>query len=108
MVVLLPAAGLSVGCSHAAGDEPARQLLPQQAVHHASGVVRRIAREIGALVVDHGPVPSLNWPAMRMTFVVDDRALLDILEEGDAVQFNFQQSGERYVVRNLERAELYP
>jgi len=33
----------------------------------------------GSVTLEHGPVKSLNWPAMTMRFMVKDRALLEKL-----------------------------
>lgn len=57
----------------------------------------RVAREFGAVVIAHDPVPSLDWPAMTMTFAVQGR-LLDEVEVGDDVEFEFIQSGDGYVI----------
>jgi Cu/Ag efflux protein CusF len=66
--------------------------------HRAVGTVTKVARELGAVVIAHDPVPSLDWLAMTMTFAVRDGRLLDGVEAGDDVEFEFIQSGDGYVV----------
>ena len=34
--------------------------------HRATGTVNNLDREAGSVNLSHGPVPSLNWPAMTM------------------------------------------
>lgn len=58
----------------------------------------RVARGLGAIVIAHHPVPSLDWPAMTMTFAMRDGRLLDEVEVGDDVEFEFIQSGDGYVI----------
>lgn len=66
-------------------------------VQRGIGTVTKVARELGAVVIAHDPVPSLDWPAMTMTFAVPGR-LIDRIEEGDRVEFQFIQSGDSYVI----------
>lgn len=69
-----------------------------QAVHSAKGSVKRVDTRAGVVVLAHGPVKSMNWPSMTMGFKLADKALLDKLPEGKAVEFDFIQSGRDYVV----------
>jgi Cu(I)/Ag(I) efflux system protein CusF len=50
------------------------------------------------VTIAHGPVQSLNWPAMTMNFLVKDKALLDRLSSGKKVDFEFVQQGRDYVI----------
>jgi len=58
----------------------------------ATGVVEAIDSSRGRITIAHGPVASLQWPAMTMTFqtgAVDVRAI----EPGDHVSFEFTATG---------------
>lgn len=46
------------------------------------------ARKIG---LDHGPVPALKWPPMRMAFKVGDGIDLSPFKKGDQVQFTLHK-----------------
>lgn len=70
----------------------------EQASHTAKGTVKKLDAKGGVVTFAHEPVKSLNWPAMTMAFKVRDRALLDKLAEGKAVEFDFVQAGKDYVV----------
>lgn len=66
--------------------------------HHASGTVKKVDRQEGAVTVAHGPVQSLKWPAMTMTFKVKEKKMLDKVKEGDPIDFTFVQSGKDYTI----------
>ncbi|HEY0858996.1 MAG TPA: efflux RND transporter periplasmic adaptor subunit [Albitalea sp.] len=64
--------------------------------HKATGTVDGIDAKAGTLSLNHGPVASLNWPAMTMEFKVANDSLLKGLKPGAAVSFEFveRQAGE--------------
>ena len=70
----------------------------QGQTHHASGTVKNIDAARGSVTFAHGPVNSLDWPAMTMGFRVKDQALLDRLAVGQQVEFDFVKEGAAYVV----------
>ena len=47
-----------------------------QMVHKAAGTVNTIDAKAGIVTLAHGPVKTMNWPAMTMGFKVKDRMLL--------------------------------
>jgi Cu/Ag efflux protein CusF len=49
--------------------------------------VQTIDANGGTVELEHGPIPSLNWPAMTMEFKVRDKAQLGALSRGQAVEF---------------------
>lgn len=69
--------------------------------HHAAGVVKKVDPKAGTVTMDHGPVKSLNWPAMTMTFGLSDKALIDKLKPGAKVEFEFVQQGRKSVITSL-------
>jgi len=70
--------------------------------HQATGVVKSVDAAKGAVMLAHDPVKSLNWPAMTMPFTVKDKALLDKLEPGKKVVFEFVQQGKNYVITSVK------
>jgi Cu(I)/Ag(I) efflux system protein CusF len=68
------------------------------AVHHATGVVKSVDVGNGTVTLEHGPVKTLNWPAMTMRFGVKDKRLLDKLRAGQRVEVEFQGQGGGYVI----------
>jgi len=70
--------------------------------HPATGVVKSVDRAKSTVTLAHDPVKSLNWPAMTMPFTVTDKALLEKLQPGKKVQFEFVQQGKDYVITNVK------
>jgi Cu(I)/Ag(I) efflux system protein CusF len=71
---------------------------PQGATHKAVGIVKKIDTDRGAVTLAHGPVQSMNWQAMTMTFGVKDKRLFDKLQADKKVEFEFVQQGSNFVV----------
>jgi len=66
--------------------------------HKATGVVKKVDPKTGTVTLAHDPVKSLNWPAMTMGFQVKDKMLLDKLQPGKKIEFEFMQQGKDYVI----------
>jgi Cu(I)/Ag(I) efflux system protein CusF len=72
------------------------------ATHHGVGVVKDINVASGVVTLAHGPIKSLNWPAMTMGFKVNDKALLDNVKPGKKVDFTLVQAGKNYVITSIK------
>jgi len=57
--------------------------------YQTRGKVVALNAEQGLITLAHEAVPALNWPAMTMPFRLADKALLDGLAVGQAVEFGF-------------------
>ncbi len=66
--------------------------------HAASGLVKKIEREPARVAIQHGPVQTLGWPGMTMDFGVRDATILDRLQVGQRIDFEFVQDGRRYLI----------
>ena len=66
--------------------------------HHATGVVKKVEPAAGRVVLAHGPVKELNWPAMTMGFAVKDKALFNKLVVDKKIEFEFVQQGSVFIV----------
>lgn len=87
-----------------------RQVAPASAASQASASVQvheALGRVIGLtpqeVTLDHGPVPSLKWPAMQMGFKLAQPGLLDGFKTGDTVRFTFREGAEGYEVTRVQR-----
>ena len=60
------------------------------APHKGRGKVKEVDAQGGRIELDHEPIPSMQWPAMSMGFIVEDKAQLAKLKKGDAVQFELR------------------
>jgi Cu/Ag efflux protein CusF len=72
-----------------------------QVTHRGTGIVKKIDTTKGLVTLSHGPIASLNWPAMTMSFKLKDVALAQDIKVGDVVDFELVQSGGDYVVTRL-------
>ena len=71
---------------------------PQGTTHKAVGIVKKVDADKGTVTFAHGPVQSMNWQAMTMTFGVKDKSLFDKLQTDKKVEFEFVQQGSNFVV----------
>jgi Cu(I)/Ag(I) efflux system membrane fusion protein len=69
--------------------------------HRADGTVKAVDAKAGSVSVAHGPVATLNWPAMTMDFKPANEALLAQLKPGAAIIFEFVERapGEWVITR---------
>lgn len=67
--------------------------------------VRRVDRSANKVTLRHGPIKSLDMPAMTMVFHAADPSLLDKVKAGDKVRFSARQDGGTYVVTDLQPAQ---
>ena len=74
----------------------------QTQTHKGVGTVTKVDSTGGKVTISHGPVPTLKWPAMTMTFGVKDKALLDKLSKDKKVQFEFVQQGPDYIITSAK------
>tara|TARA_R110002020_G_scaffold292826_1_gene508219 strand:- start:31180 stop:31515 length:336 start_codon:yes stop_codon:yes gene_type:complete len=68
----------------------------------ASGTVRKIDEEKGMVVIAHGPVPELQWPAMVMGFKATPEQL-EKLNKGDEINFEFTSKGMDSTISSIEK-----
>ena len=74
----------------------------QHATHVAKAEVKKADAKAGIVTLAHEPVTSLNWPAMTMSFKVNDKKLWKKLDEGKTVEVEFVQQGKDYVVTTVK------
>lgn len=81
------------------------------AKHHAGaaemidGEIRKVDKDAKKITIKHGPMPSLDMPAMTMVFQVKDPALLDKVKPGDKVMFGAEKVGGAFTVTQIEPAK---
>jgi Cu/Ag efflux protein CusF len=75
---------------------------PAVRTYTALGVVKSVDAKNASLVITHGPVPALNWPAMTMGFELEDPALAEDLAGGDRVRFDFFVQGNSFIILDIE------
>lgn len=70
--------------------------------HSAEGKVEHVdAQEV---TISHGPVPSLQWPAMTMGFAKPSPEAFPDLTMGDSIRFQFKEGGPSgYTLESVQR-----
>ena len=71
-------------------------------VHKGTGVVKSVDARKGTVTLDHGPIKSLEWPAMTMSFLAKDKKMLEAIKPGAKVEFEFVQDGKDYVITGIK------
>jgi Cu/Ag efflux protein CusF len=57
------------------------------------------------VTLDHGPIPDINWPAMKMEFATEPSGDLSKVRLGDKVRFTLSGSGNSYTVQSMSPAQ---
>jgi Cu(I)/Ag(I) efflux system membrane fusion protein len=77
--------------------------------HRAEGTVEEIDTGSGALSITHGPVATLDWPAMTMEFQAANAALLQGWKPGDRIAFEFvERSQGEWVITSITASAATP
>lgn len=71
--------------------------------HSANGDITELSSD--SVTISHGPVGSIGWPAMTMTFRAQSGDILQGLNVGDPVDFQFQKAGEQYRLTSIKTAQ---
>jgi Cu(I)/Ag(I) efflux system membrane fusion protein len=64
---------------------------PAGAIHEATGTVESVTQD--RLMISHGPVAELNWPAMTMGFSKPTATAFAGIVPGDTFHFQFKKGG---------------
>jgi len=84
------------------GMDMSGMAMNQKGITYATtGVVRMVDRAKNSVTLAHEPVKSLNWPAMTMSYAIEDKALFNKLIPGKRVAFEFVKEGNKYVITSV-------
>lgn len=112
------AAGAATLAACDAGSEPAQGNQPTAAqagqgtsaageqngqVHSATGDITEISGN--GVTISHGPVEGIGWPAMTMAFQAPSADMLEGLNVGDPVAFQFRETDGEYVLTSIRREQ---
>jgi Cu(I)/Ag(I) efflux system membrane fusion protein len=70
-------------------------------LHEATGKVESITDQ--EVVLSHGPVRSLGWPAMTMPFKLVHPDMARTLKPGDTVHFQFRRAEDGFAIERMEK-----
>ena len=83
----------------------AMAVLPAFAQTLTDGEVRKVDKDAKKITIRHGPMPSLDMPAMTMVFQVKDPTMLEQVKAGDKVKFEAEKLGGAFTVTKIEQAK---
>jgi Cu(I)/Ag(I) efflux system membrane fusion protein len=72
---------------------------PSPASHQGTGKVERITNE--AITLSHGPIASMQWPAMTMDFKKPRPDSFKEIRVGQTVQFSFVEGADGYQLKSV-------
>jgi Cu/Ag efflux protein CusF len=102
--VLLPAGEL-----HAQGMQmnqmPGMGGAKQGTTASGTGTVTAVNAANRKITFDHGPMPEIKWPAMKMEFPVAASVDLSKVKTGDKVRFTISGSGSSYTVQSISPSQ---
>jgi len=79
------------------------------AAHHGvaatDGEIRKAGRDGKEITIKHGPIPSLDMPAITMVFQVEEATMLDKVKRGDKVKFQAEKLASAFNVTAIEVAK---
>lgn len=84
------------------GMDMGKEKQPEGKTHKGVGTVKKVDAAASTVTIAHGPIKTMNWPAMNMTFAVKDKALLGKLSQDKKVEFEFVQRGSDYVITSVK------
>jgi Cu/Ag efflux protein CusF len=97
---LIASGALALSAAAFAQPSPADHAAPM-----AEGEVRKVDKEQVKVTLKHGPIASLDMPAMTMVFKVTDPKMLDTLKPGDKVKFAAAKLNGAITVTAIEVAK---
>lgn len=93
-------AALAVVCGAAVAqgiDDPPSAFAPDE------GIVRKVDKLAGEIIIRHGPLTEMDMPPMTMAFEVSNPQFLDEVKAGDRVTFRVELLNGRFTVTRIER-----
>lgn len=66
-----------------------------------TGTVTAVNAAARKVTLDHGAMPSIPWPAMKMEFPVATSVDLSKVKTGDKVEFTLSGSGSSFTVQSI-------
>ena len=97
-------ASLSAAVSRLEGARAPQAPQAQAAAIEGAGKVLSANPAAGTVELEHGPIPALKWPGMRMGFAVADKQALFGLRAGDPVRFELDPQPDadgQFVIRKI-------
>jgi Cu/Ag efflux protein CusF len=102
LITLLLAFSLPVFAQH---ENQGSHKSAAQSVTLTDGLVKKIDKAAGEVVIQHGRLDSIGMPAMTMSFGVANKAWLNKLKVGDKIRFAAEMKNDNPIVSRYEMAK---
>ena len=102
LITLLIALSLPAYAQH---DHGSPNPAATQSAPLSDGLVKKIDKAAGEVVIQHGQLDSIGMPPMTMAFGVADKAWLSKLKAGDRIRFAAEMKGGNAIVSRYEMAK---
>lgn len=96
-VITLPFAILSIFAIIAA---PSFAKTPTYKTGSGTATVISVDKAAGKIKLNHGPIPALKWPGMKMGFVAKPE-VLGTISPGDKVAIDIRSGGGKYEITRI-------
>jgi len=94
---------------HGDAKKPAAGSAASAQLHRGKGTVAGVDAKGGTIEIEHGPIASLQWPAMTMEFKAKEPSMLARLKPGQAVEFDLSQGAPgEFVIERISPAATAP
>jgi Cu/Ag efflux protein CusF len=110
LLIGMASALLASGEVRAQGMSPNMDNMPgmggakESATAGGVGTVTAVNPASRKVTLDHGPLPDINWPAMKMEFATAPSVDLSKVKPGDKVRFTLTGSGNSFTVESMTPA----
>jgi Cu(I)/Ag(I) efflux system protein CusF len=103
--LLVPSEARAQGMSPNVNTMPGMGDMSQHKTTIGVGTVTAVNSASSKVTLDHGPLPEINWPAMKMEFATAPSVNLSKIKPGDKVRFTLKGSGNSYTVQSMNPAQ---
>jgi Cu/Ag efflux protein CusF len=86
-------------------DHGAHHAAAAQSAPLSDGLVKKVDKAAGEVVIQHGQLDSIGMPPMTMAFGVADKGWLNKLKAGDKIKFAAEMKGGNAIVSRYELAK---
>ena len=90
--------------AYAQHDHGSHQPAPARNAPLSDGLVKKVDKAAGEVVIQHGQLDSIGMPPMTMAFGVADKSWLNKLKAGDRIRFAAEMKGGAAIVSRYELA----
>ena len=86
----------------AQNDHPTGRLADTGSIQMSEGLIKKIDKLTGEIVIKHGQLDSIGMPPMTMAFGVAKKSWLSKLKAGDKIRFTAEMKSGAPVVSRYE------